>query len=141
MKAVLQYRASAGFLAALARDAAAAGVEAVAVDEADEAAFAREIAEADVFLHVLKPITAAMIAAGPRLKLVQKLGVGVNTIEYSPGPGGVRYAKFYSFDPVTGQRRLTQDMDGRGEKALPGVCLGCLGKGQVLSSVRMLQAG
>ena len=81
MKAVLQYRASAGFLAALARDAAAAGVEAVAVDEADEAAFAREIAEADVFLHVLKPITAAMIAAGPRLKLVQKLGVGVNTID------------------------------------------------------------
>ena len=81
MKAVLQYRASAGFLAALARDAAAAGVEAVAVDEMDEAGFGREIADADVFLHVLKPITAAMIAAGPRLRLVQKLGVGVNTID------------------------------------------------------------
>lgn len=52
----------------------------------------------------------------------------VNAIEFSPGPGGgMRFAKFYSFDPVSGERRLTQDMDGRGEKALPGVCLGCHG--------------
>lgn len=81
MKAVLQYRASAGFRAALARDAAAASVEAVVVDETDEVGFAREIADADVLLHVLKPVTAAMIGQGPRLKLVQKLGVGVNTID------------------------------------------------------------
>lgn len=81
MKAVLQYRASRGFRAALARDAVAAGVDAVAVDETDDAGFAREIADADVLLHVLKPVTAAMIAQAPRLKLVQKLGVGVNTID------------------------------------------------------------
>jgi phosphoglycerate dehydrogenase-like enzyme len=81
VKAVLQYRASAGFRAALARDALAAGVDAVAVDEVDDTAFAREIADADVLLHVLKPVTAATLAAGPRLKLVQKLGVGVNTID------------------------------------------------------------
>jgi len=81
VKAVLHYRASRGFRAALARDAVAAGVDAVAVDEADDAGFAREIADADVLLHVLKPVTAAMIAQAPRLKLVQKLGVGVNTID------------------------------------------------------------
>jgi len=81
VKAVLQYRASRGFRAALARDAVAAGVDAVAVDETDDAGFAREIADADVLLHVLKPVTAAMIAQAPRLKLVQKLGVGVNTID------------------------------------------------------------
>ncbi|WP_293899505.1 2-hydroxyacid dehydrogenase [Phenylobacterium sp.] len=81
MKAVLQYRASAGFQAALARDAAAAGVQAVAVDETDDAGFAREIADADVLLHVLKRVTPATLAAGPKLKLVQKLGVGVNTID------------------------------------------------------------
>jgi len=81
VKAVLQYRASRGFRAALARDAVAAGVDAVAVDETDDAAFAREVADADVLLHVLKPVTAAMIAQAPRLKLVQKLGVGVNTID------------------------------------------------------------
>ena len=81
MKAVLHYRASAGFQAALARGAAAAGMEAVAVDETDEAGFAREIADAEVLLHALKPVTAAMIAAAPRLKLIQKIGVGVNTID------------------------------------------------------------
>lgn len=81
MKAVLHYRASAGFQASLARDAKAAGVEAVVVDETDDAGFAREIEGADVLLHVLKPVTAAMIAQGPKLKLIQKLGVGVNTID------------------------------------------------------------
>jgi phosphoglycerate dehydrogenase-like enzyme len=81
MKAVLQYRASPGFQAQLASYAAAAGLEAVVVDEADDEAFAREISDADVFLHVLKPITAAMMDQGPALKLIQKLGVGVNTID------------------------------------------------------------
>ena len=81
MKAVLHYRASAGFRAALARDAAGAGVDTAVVDETDDAGFAREIADAEVLLHVLQPVTAAMIAQAPRLKLVQKLGVGVNTID------------------------------------------------------------
>lgn len=33
-----------------------------------------------VLLHVLAPVTADFIGSAPRLKLVQKLGVGVNTI-------------------------------------------------------------
>jgi len=53
----------------------------VVVDEADEASFAREIATTDVLLHALKPVTAAMIASAPKLKLIQKIGVGVNTID------------------------------------------------------------
>src|ERR1700677_3231609 len=53
----------------------------VVVPEADDAAFSREIADADVLLHVLKPVTSAMIAAAPKLKLIQKIGVGVNTID------------------------------------------------------------
>jgi phosphoglycerate dehydrogenase-like enzyme len=81
MKAVLHYRASHGFRAMLGRAAEVAGVDAVVVDEDDDAAFAREIADAEVLLHVLKPVTAAMIAAAPRLRLIQKLGVGVNTID------------------------------------------------------------
>jgi phosphoglycerate dehydrogenase-like enzyme len=81
MKAVLHYRASTGFRAMLARQAAAAGVATVVVDETDDAGFAREIADAEVLLHVLKPVTAAMIAGAPKLRLVQKLGVGVNTID------------------------------------------------------------
>lgn len=81
MKAVLHYRASAGFRAALAAYARAAGVEAVVADEFDDGAFAREIADTEVLLHVLKPVTADMIAGAPALRLVQKLGVGVNTID------------------------------------------------------------
>jgi len=49
--------------------------------EADDAAYARLMAGAEVLWHVLKPVTAADIAAAPRLKLIQKIGVGVNTID------------------------------------------------------------
>lgn len=80
MNIVLQYRASPGFQAALA--AAFGGMGRLdVVDEADEATFAERMREADVLLHVLKPVTEAVMAAAPRLKLVQKLGVGVNTID------------------------------------------------------------
>jgi phosphoglycerate dehydrogenase-like enzyme len=34
-----------------------------------------------VLLHVLEPVTAAVIAAAPQLRLIQKIGVGVNTID------------------------------------------------------------
>ncbi len=49
--------------------------------EADDALLARCLPETDVLWHVLKPCTAAMIAQAPRLKLIQKIGVGVNTID------------------------------------------------------------
>ena len=53
---------------------------------------------------------------------------GTNAIEFSPGPnGGSRFLKFYTFEPGTGTRRLTIDMDGRGEKAMPGPCISCHG--------------
>ncbi len=54
--------------------------------------------------------------------------VGINAIEVSPGPqGGAGFAKFYNFNPRSGQRELTVDLDGRGQKALPGVCVTCHG--------------
>jgi phosphoglycerate dehydrogenase-like enzyme len=81
VKALLQYRASPGFLGRLDAAAKAAGIDVAAVDETDEAAFAREAADCDVLLHVLKPVTAAAMDAAPRLRLIQKLGVGVNTID------------------------------------------------------------
>lgn len=77
MKAVLQYRASPGF----ARKIAALDLETAIVDEFDKPAFAREMREAEVLLHVLEPVTAAGIEAAPRLRLIQKIGVGVNTID------------------------------------------------------------
>jgi phosphoglycerate dehydrogenase-like enzyme len=41
----------------------------------------RLLPDCEVLWHVLKPCTAAMIAAAPRLRLIQKIGVGVNTID------------------------------------------------------------
>lgn len=78
MKAVLHYRASPGFRAALSE---LEGAAIAVVDEDDAEGFAREIADAEVLLHVLKPVTAAMMDQGPQLKLIQKIGVGVNTID------------------------------------------------------------
>ncbi len=88
MKALLHYRASEGFRAALVPAATAAGVTAVIVDEDDAAGFEREIADIDVLLHVLKPVTAAMVGQAPRLRLIQKLGVGVNTIDLDAAKAG-----------------------------------------------------
>ena len=39
------------------------------------------MANAEVLWHVLKPCDAEVIAAAPQLRLIQKIGVGVNTID------------------------------------------------------------
>ncbi|HLZ82219.1 MAG TPA: 2-hydroxyacid dehydrogenase, partial [Caulobacteraceae bacterium] len=73
-------RASEGFRAQIA--AAFADAEpVVAIDETDRATFAAEMRDAVALLHVLEPVTAAVIAAAPKLRLIQKIGVGVNTID------------------------------------------------------------
>ncbi|HEY7608857.1 MAG TPA: NAD(P)-dependent oxidoreductase [Alphaproteobacteria bacterium] len=58
-----------------------AGFDVATCSEADDAGYARRMAETEALWHVLKPVTAAHIAAAPRLKLIQKIGVGVNTID------------------------------------------------------------
>jgi phosphoglycerate dehydrogenase-like enzyme len=49
--------------------------------ESDAAAFARLLPGMDVLWHVLKPVTAEVIDRAPKLKLIQKIGSGVNTID------------------------------------------------------------
>lgn len=78
MKALLHFNASSRLRFELA---AIAEPKIVAVNEDDDAAFAREIGTSEVLLHVLKPVTASVIASAPRLRLIQKIGVGVNTID------------------------------------------------------------
>ena len=54
--------------------------------------------------------------------------VYVAGIEFSPGPaGGASFAKFYNFNVATGVRENTVDIDGRGDKAMPGPCIACHG--------------
>jgi phosphoglycerate dehydrogenase-like enzyme len=49
--------------------------------EHDDALLARLLPTTDVIWHVLRRCTAEMIAAAPKLRLIQKIGVGVNTID------------------------------------------------------------
>jgi phosphoglycerate dehydrogenase-like enzyme len=49
--------------------------------DGDTDALFRLLPDCEVLWHVLQPCTAEMIAAAPRLKLIQKIGVGVNTID------------------------------------------------------------
>jgi phosphoglycerate dehydrogenase-like enzyme len=49
--------------------------------ESEDAEYQRLLPEAEVLWHVLKPVSAEQIAAAPKLKLIQKIGSGVNTID------------------------------------------------------------
>jgi phosphoglycerate dehydrogenase-like enzyme len=80
MKAVLQYRATPGFRAAISA-IENEWLRIAVVDETDKDAFAREIPDAEVLLHVLERVTAATIEQAPKLRMIQKLGVGVDTID------------------------------------------------------------
>ncbi len=80
MRAVFHYAVSPGMAARLR----AAAPDWLAVDtcpESDDRRLLDLLAGADFLLHVLKPATAAVIDAAPNLKLIQKIGVGVNTID------------------------------------------------------------
>ena len=49
--------------------------------EDDDDTFYRELPEAEVIWHVLRPISGHDLEKAPRLKLVHKMGAGVNTID------------------------------------------------------------
>jgi phosphoglycerate dehydrogenase-like enzyme len=64
-----------------ARLGALPGLSVRFVAEGDDAALFAALPEVDVLWHVLQGCTAEVIAAAPRLRLIQKIGVGVNTID------------------------------------------------------------
>jgi phosphoglycerate dehydrogenase-like enzyme len=49
--------------------------------EKDDEEYLRLLPEMQALWHVLKPVTAEHIARAPKLKLIQKIGSGVNTID------------------------------------------------------------
>ena len=68
-------------LARRLKEVAGDGFEIAACGEADDARFRTLMRDAEVLWHVLRPVSAADIEAAPRLRLIQKIGVGVNTID------------------------------------------------------------
>ncbi|WP_137128207.1 2-hydroxyacid dehydrogenase [Roseomonas sp. HF4] len=78
MKVLLHYAAGPGLAARLN---ALPDLSLDIVPDADEAGFAAALPQAEVIWHVLRPLSAEDIAQAPRLRLIQKIGVGVNTID------------------------------------------------------------
>jgi phosphoglycerate dehydrogenase-like enzyme len=64
-----------------ARLAAISDLQITICPEHDDALLARALPNTDVLWHVLKRCTSDMIAVAPKLRLIQKIGVGVNTID------------------------------------------------------------
>ncbi len=78
MKIVFHYAAGPDLRARLA---ALPGLEVAVCPDAAEPAFAAATAAAEVLWHVLQPCTREIIAGAPKLRLIQKIGTGVNTID------------------------------------------------------------
>ena len=156
LKAILPYDASPAVQTIIA-GAARSVVDIVRLQEDDQAGFARHVAEADVLLHVLAPVTAAVMASAPRLRLVQKIGIGVDAIDLEhakangiavcnmPGTNTAAVAELAlalmlaclrRLVPIASDMRSGQGwparaalLDGAGE--LGGRCVGLVGYGAV----------
>lgn len=57
------------------------GLDIVCCPQGPAEPFMTELKDAEALWHVLEPVTAEMIRQAPKLRLIQKIGVGVNTID------------------------------------------------------------
>ncbi|MFI0843773.1 NAD(P)-dependent oxidoreductase [Mesorhizobium sp. IMUNJ 23232] len=72
---------SASWLADRVVGLASEGLSVRLCSEQEESGYLSALPEADVLWHILRPVTAEAIECAPKLKLIQKIGVGVNTID------------------------------------------------------------
>lgn len=79
MKAILHHRVGGYFRELI--EQASDRLQIVIVDPDDQRHLANELVDADVLLHVLAPVTEQVIRMAPRLRLIQKIGVGVDGID------------------------------------------------------------
>jgi len=80
MKVLFHYDAGPALrkkLAALSAD----GLDVVCCPEGPDQPFLDELKDVEVIWHVLHPLTKEILDKAPKLKLIQKIGVGTNTID------------------------------------------------------------
>jgi phosphoglycerate dehydrogenase-like enzyme len=80
MKVVFHYDASLSLKTKL-ESLSDKGLEVTVVSASDSDGFDAAMGDCEVLWHVLTPVTATHIRNAPKLKLIQKIGVGVNTID------------------------------------------------------------
>ncbi len=80
MKAILQYRASPGFQQRIA-ETAPDWLSVHVIEETDRISLDQQIGDTEILLHVLEPVTKDVMERAPGLRLIQKIGVGINTID------------------------------------------------------------
>ncbi len=80
MKALLHYRASEQLCQQIA-DQMPDWLNLAIADPEDEVSVRNHLGSSEVLLHVLSPADATLMEAAPKLRLIQKIGVGVNTID------------------------------------------------------------
>lgn len=132
--------------------------------EDDDHTFYRELAEADVIWHVLRPLSGVDLQNAPRLRLVHKLGAGVNTIDVDtatrlgiavanmPGANAPSVAEGTVLLMLAALRRLIEldraTRDGRGWPSDPslgetvrdigGCTVGLIGYGNIAKRVEQI---
>ena len=85
MKVLYHYDVGPWLRDRLNRMAKEEGLRVAICSERDHDGFLEQMADTDVLLHNLEPVKEEHMAAAPKLKLVQKIGVGVNTIDHDIG--------------------------------------------------------
>ena len=80
MKVIYNYAAGPEFERTL-HDLSSRGLDVVVCLESDDARLFELLRDAEVLWHCLRPVDARVIDSAPKLRLVQKIGVGVNTID------------------------------------------------------------
>lgn len=81
MQVVWQYAAGPGLRERLAGLHESDGLSVSVCPDGAPARFEASMRQAEVVWHLLHPVTAEVIGCAPRLRLIQKIGVGVNTID------------------------------------------------------------
>ena len=79
MKVLFRFDAS-GTLVRRVTSLSSDGVEVLCCPEAEDAEYQRLLPQIDVLWHVIKPVSAEHVERARKLKLIQKIGTGVNTI-------------------------------------------------------------
>jgi len=130
----------------------------------DDDTFYRELPDAEVIWHVLRPISGADLEKAPKLRLVHKMGAGVNTIDVDtatrlviavanmPGANAPSVAEGTVLLMLAALRRLPEldrvTRDGRGWPSDPtlgetvrdigGCTVGLIGYGNIAKTVEQI---